>query len=1440
GWLHNSTKTMKFRPLCIDYHSRAREIVATKREILAHRIALRSLPNLSSTPCDRRRGTSQSEDSIGPAGGRGDPPLGSGEKKTDSTPRANDGRIDDIDYETTVKVHERLDESNVDSLGLAQQSNADANKRRDGSRARILWCMDMLGAAVHPSECTFRSIEPVTNGPVRGNKIPIAQELPKLLADNAKLYSDQVDKKLDAVIASLETGRSRFDSTSGHVFGVSSDEPMQSGFYEVPHRATFAETMKVVYGRTSGFCDFDDSCLDLDPDQENALNSQIWTQHVNDMPTTTSIYLRHDPDDFAKVYSLQSLISCANTSFASYVKRSFRPQLFTTTSDGLGMIRARAENLGTLSAEPSFDASVYGISRSSKKYGNKLLSDSVPFDDDSSMGQITDNFRITATYNDTDKDMAQTGVLALVDSTRRYTIRLDPEFDPQHLLLPKNERMIHERMMSLYEMFNASSIITLLQRPGRFEESLEVSLHQPKDIRHLEFFSTPLKICKESNEEDDSLESLLSVYETRASMSSMKFQPRKIRLDADINTPVLLGEMLLGNGDQLLKDNAKKSVLPSNLKLPLLYDMLTSPRKLMIIAGRQSGGVSQKHFVESPSRVSNMFALKNLVNSSRVTSLFLPECIVENSTGVCAGSNAPISRRMDPMPTAIASAIRAHVQHDPKTIKKGDIKFLQEQCSTYPVAPWFACYSSGSWVSTKLSELDENILKKKRNTFCDNAKSKLYDEGIRCLLFTGCSSKRNVNFKFSYRGFLTNQVVEPHVFQRRYNSMVQVDKFHNRKRNQNTLGGRSPSPAHEALFTPMVLRVYAEAFARHEKLNSTGRSAPYSVKMKTSRHGQGQITASMTNKKNLSKGKTEFFIDTESIEKLATCFKSRLAQEADTNNGDSDCGRAFEALGKNCLKTRGELLHLLTKARELEVEKKSYFADLAVANRSFLGTGNIVAEVGVDTLYSSPHLVGTIGLAVPDNYHRGEKRKTESDPSLKEHKKKKKSKKEKKKDKKRKEKIKRHRKQKLGDDGPNDESKKCKASETKSQEKQSRKSSSASLNKTSIRVLLPSIPLGMTPIIPSNKLEARKNLGAVEQSKPQNERVAELAIKDPHYSPAEIETFPVSFAALNSKSFHGSETEARCKQWAGQSRKFEHNATGIDEMSRHEDVDNGEFNGNESSLTNESINAPSQVRSPRNLLTSENFLETFGHVVAELASGRWRNALSVSENSGFDDSTLEITVIDSPLLDVTGVDIEFSDDSAAVVQYLSSWSENDQNGRGNVSSVQRGARAFIRRLVVLAASGRYNAIHVILCVDVDMSSALSGELVTLQNAVIQQTGCPVERVSFEYVGPRALSASIAMLLMSTPPEIGGHHSISDQIVQERAWFLIALVPTMTMHMALRCCLEYSSGSNSLSDLFEVARSTSRDMFPYKMDGILSKCASDQLWSVVNIDVLHAY
>ena len=130
----------------------------------------------------------------------------------------------------------------------------------------------------------------------------------------------------------------------------------------------------------------------------------------------------------------------------------------------------------------------------------------------------------------------------------------------------------------------------------------------------------------------------------------------------------------------------------------------------------------------------------------------------------------------------------------------------------------------------------------------------------------------------------------------------------------------------------------------------------------------------------------------------------------------------------------------------------------------------------------------------------------------------------------------------------------------------------------------------------------------------------------------------------------------------------------------------------------------------RTILTSENFLETFGETIAELASGRWTNTLSPAELSGFsksengDEVTKGIVICDCPLLDIAGADIELSNDSAVIVQHLSSWSgdKGDQNGNhgGNTSSMQQGARTFITFifcLVQLAGSGRYSSIHVSQC-----------------------------------------------------------------------------------------------------------------------------------------------
>jgi len=118
---------------------------------------------------------------------------------------------------------------------------------------------------------------------------------------------------------------------------------------------------------------------------------------------------------------------------------------------------------------------------------------------------------------------------------------------------------------------------------------------------------------------------------------------------------------------------------------------------------------------------------------------------------------------------------------------------------------------------------------------------------------------------------------------------------------------------------------------------------------------------------------------------------------------------------------------------------------------------------------------------------------------------------------------------------------------------------------------------------------------------------------------------------------------------------------------------------------------------------------------------------SKSKNRNANDIPKGIVICDCPLPDIAGADIELSDNRAIVVQCLSSWSEDNQNGNyeGNTASVQQGDRTFIRRLVLLAASDRYSVTRVILCLDVEISSALSGEIVTLQNAVIQQSGCPL-------------------------------------------------------------------------------------------------------------------
>mmetsp|Transcript_44019 Transcript_44019/g.79003 ORF Transcript_44019/g.79003 Transcript_44019/m.79003 type:complete len:399 (+) Transcript_44019:73-1269(+) len=382
---------MKFRPLCIDYHARAQEIVATERDSHARRTALRTLPN----PSPRHRPNSRCEDGIGLDRGDASSEYCGKENQNGSVSTGNDGDGDELRGipdengrpadETAVQSNER-----GDSLERPTETAAGTNGGVENSRRRIQSIMKMLGPAVHPSECAFRSIAPVTKGPVRGRKLPVATLKP--LEGMTEIHPDHVEKKRNAVIGSMESGRSRFNSSSNGVFAFLSKDSFHNG-RDKTHRGskdtTFVDTMKIVYARSRSSHNSEDSYLDRDPEKEIALKTQIWSQHVKNLPMPESLYLKHEPEDLTKIYRLKSLRSSATTTFANEISRTFRPKIGalksdshcqrTKTRNGLALVGSTNCNLGKIPTKPKIDFISCGISESRKKKDYTLRLNSVPF-----------------------------------------------------------------------------------------------------------------------------------------------------------------------------------------------------------------------------------------------------------------------------------------------------------------------------------------------------------------------------------------------------------------------------------------------------------------------------------------------------------------------------------------------------------------------------------------------------------------------------------------------------------------------------------------------------------------------------------------------------------------------------------------------------------------------------------------------------------------------------------------------------------------------------------------------------------------------------------------------------------------------------------------------------------------------------------------------------
>lgn len=333
---------MIFRPLCIDYHSRAQEIVAL--EAVSRRSALRMLlpnnNNNENNPSSNRTLMEQERHC-------GDNGVDCLEKIVDSyddgsgnsSESAGGGGIEDENVLRQANNNTSNNNNNCDGKETTQARTSN-NDDMDNSMTRIQSIMNMLGPAVQPSECAFRSIAPVTKGPVRGNILPIHTNN-KPLEEITKHYSNnEENKQLNNVIQGLESGRSRFDNGSGsnNIFTVPMPDADDN---ELLQDTTFVDTMRIVFSNDNGKSPSHGSSSNNSLEKENCtINSSqkkiVWAQHVNNLPMPKSIYLKHEPEDedLDKIYRLKSLRSSAivGTSFASQVTRTLKckpPQLGT-------------------------------------------------------------------------------------------------------------------------------------------------------------------------------------------------------------------------------------------------------------------------------------------------------------------------------------------------------------------------------------------------------------------------------------------------------------------------------------------------------------------------------------------------------------------------------------------------------------------------------------------------------------------------------------------------------------------------------------------------------------------------------------------------------------------------------------------------------------------------------------------------------------------------------------------------------------------------------------------------------------------------------------------------------------------------------------------------------------------------------------------------------
>ena len=209
---------------------------------------------------------------------------------------------------------------------------------------------------------------------------------------------------------------------------------------------------------------------------------------------------------------------------------------------------------------------------------------------------------------------------------------------------------------------------------------------------------------------------------------------------------------------------------------------------------------------------------------------------------------------------------------------------------------------------------------------------------------------------------------------------------------------------------------------------------------------------------------------------------------------------------------------------------------------------------------------------------------------------------------------------------------------------------------------------------------------------------------------------------------------------------------------------------------------------PPPLLCSERFIENYSQTATELTSGSWSN-LKTDESLK---TRMRFLVCDCPLVDEIHVDIELPCQSAIAVTTVSSW-----YSRGDCL-----VRDASKRLLEVAATGRYQMLMVVLSIDIPLSPTVANDIATLQNSIVVQSGNPCFNVNIQYATPSSLGNVIGSRVMDvlksylvnlTFNEFSWIENCSTDVgIQERSRFLLQIAPSMTAFSALQCIRCYSN------------------------------------------------